>query len=96
MIAAPPVETQEAEAAMGTSTELDVVLLLMVLGLLALLALAGHVARELHPDLPTLPDEDCPPPGLGRLVPVGGQVDEEIRTGVAALEMWLATRRVRP
>ena len=49
-----------------------------------------------QPPRPQLPNDDCPPPGLSRLVPVGSQVDLECRTGLDALEMWLATRRVRP
>ena len=31
--------------------------------------------------------------GLGRLVPVGAQVEEECRRGVAALENWLLSHR---
>ena len=81
---------------LGTTAQIDVVLMLVVLGLAALVALSVHVARELQPVRPSLPDEDCPPPGLGRLVPVGSQVDQECRTGVAALELWLTTRRTRP
>ena len=80
----------------GTTAQVDVVLMLFVLGLAALVALSVHVARVLQPGRPSLPDEDCPPPGLGRLVPVGRQVDQECRNGLAALELWLATRRVRP
>ena len=79
-----------------TTTEIDVVLMLVVLGLAALVALSVQVARSLQPVRPSLPDEDCPPPGLGRLVPVGRQVDQECRTGVAALERWLASSRIRP
>ena len=81
---------------MGTTAQMDVALMLVVLGLAALVALSVHVARSLQPARPALPDEDCPPPGLGRLVPVGRQVDQECRSGLAALELWLATRRVRP
>ncbi len=80
----------------GTTAQMDVALMLIVLGLAALLALSAHVARELQPARPSLPDDDCPPPGLGRLVPVGGQVDQECRSGLVALELWLATRRARP
>jgi hypothetical protein len=75
---------------------MDVAVMLVVLGVAALIALAVHVARMLQPARPTLPDDDCPPPGLGRLVPVGSQVDRECRNGLAALELWLATHRVRP
>ena len=81
---------------MVTTAELDVVLLLVVLGVAALVALAVHVAHLLQPSRPSLPDDDCPPPGLSRLIPVGRQVDQECRSGLDALELWLATRRVRP
>lgn len=79
-----------------TTTEVDVVLMLVVLGLAALVALAAHVGSALQPARPMLPDEDRPPPGLGRLVPVGRQVDQECRRGLTALEMWLRTTRLRP
>lgn len=79
-----------------TTAQVDVVLMLVVFGVAALLALSVHVGRELQPGRPSLPDDDCPPPGLGRLVPVGGQVDQECRKGLAALELWLATHRLRP
>ena len=45
---------------------------------------------------PQLPAEDRPPAGLGRLVPVGAQVDEEARRGFVALENWLLQRRSGP
>ena len=80
----------------ATTTELDVVLMLVVLGLAALVALAVHVERALQPVRPSLHDADRPPAGLGRLVPVGRQVDQECRSGIAQLEMWLITHRVRP
>ncbi|MCW2681972.1 MAG: hypothetical protein JWM62_3373 [Frankiales bacterium] len=80
-----------------TTTEIDVVLMLVVLGLAALVALSFSLARAVQPVRPSLPAEDCPPPGLGRLVPVGRQVDHECRTGLVQLELWLATaRRLRP
>jgi hypothetical protein len=80
-----------------TTTEIDVTLMLLVLGIAALVALAVHVARSVQPVRPSLPEEDCPPPGLGRLVPVGRQVDQECRRGVLALELWLiSSRQVRP
>jgi hypothetical protein len=75
---------------------MDVALLLVVLGVAALVALAVHVSRLLQPARPSLPEEDCPPPGLSRLLPVGRQVDQECRTGLQALELWLAGRQVRP
>ena len=80
----------------ATTTEIDVVLMLVVLGLAALVALAAHVDRLLRPSRPALPAQDCPPPGLGRLVPVGRQVDHECRAGLTALEMWLRAAQVRP
>ncbi len=83
---------------MGTTTlAADVVLLAVAAGLLALVALAAHVSTALRALLvappPELPEDDRPPAGLGRLVPVGHQVDLESRRGVAALEMWLVSRR---
>jgi hypothetical protein len=81
---------------MGTTAEVDAVLMLVVLGITALIALSAHVGRVLQPARRPLPEDDCPPPGLSRLVPVGPQVDQECRAGLAALELWLATRRRRP
>lgn len=81
---------------MVTTAVMDVVLMLIAFGLVALFALAVHLGRQLTPARPALPAEDCPPPGLSRLIPVGRQVDQECRTGLDALELWLATRRVRP
>lgn len=82
----------------GTTAQTDAALLLVVLGLAALVALAAHLGRVLQPtpSRPVLPDEDCPPPGLGRLLPVGQHVDRECRRGVRALDLWLRDRRVRP
>lgn len=80
----------------GTTVQADVAVLLVLLGLAALFSLGVLLARELAPALPRLPDDDCPPPGLSRLVPVGAQVDQECRSGLAALELWLAGRRARP
>jgi hypothetical protein len=80
----------------GTTAQIDVVLMLIALGLMALVSLGVLLHRELQPTRPTLPDDDCPPPGLSRLVPVGRQVDQECRSGLLALELWLASRRVRP
>ena len=79
-----------------TTAQMDVALMLVVFGLAALVALAVHVGRELQPARPSLPDDDCPPPGLSRLIPVGRQVDQECRSGLLALEMWLRTLRLRP
>lgn len=83
----------------GTTAQTDAALLLVVLGLAAVVALAVHLGRALQPSSqrrPALPDEDCPPPGLGRLLPVGQHVDRECRRGLHALDLWLRTRRVRP
>ena len=80
-----------------TTTETDVVLMLVVLGLAAVVALAVQLARAVQPVRPCLPDADRPPAGLSRLVPVGRQIDTECRTGLAQLEMWLVSaRRARP
>lgn len=80
----------------ATTVEVDLVLLLVALGLGALLVLAGLLARELVPSRPSLPQDDCPPPGLTRLVPVGAALEQECRSGLVALELWLAGRRARP
>ncbi len=82
----------------GTTTETDVALLLVLFGLAALVALAVHLGRVLQPASvrPFLPDEDCPPPGLGRLLPVGHHVDREYRRGLHALDLWLRAGRVGP
>jgi hypothetical protein len=48
---------------------------------------------ELRRSRPVLPLADRPPAGLGRLIPVGGQVEEEGRRGVIALETWLLSHR---
>jgi hypothetical protein len=42
---------------------------------------------------PHLPVEDLPPAGLGRLVPVGAQIEDESRRGMTAIEQWLLSRR---
>lgn len=84
----------------GTSVTADVVLSVTILvaafvvGVLMIAlqrVLAARMAR------PHLPAADRPPAGLGRLVPVGAQVEEECRRGVAAIEHWLlSTRRTGP
>lgn len=83
---------------MVTTAQVDVVLLLVLLGLAALAVLGLHLGRTLAPrsGRPCLPAQDCPPPGLGRLLPVGRQVDVECRRGFEALERWMRTERVRP
>lgn len=78
----------------------DVALLAVVVGLAALALLLVHLTRQavraLTPVRPALPDEDRAPAGLGRLVPVGSQVEREYRRGVVALELWLVAGRRRP
>lgn len=75
----------------------DVTVLAVVVGLLALMALAGHLGAQVRVLLdrhrPELPLADRPPAGLSRLVPVGAQVAQESHRGVVALELWLAARR---
>lgn len=83
---------------MGTTTvTADVLLMVLAVGLLGLAVLAAHVSTSVQALLvvprPPLPAADRPPAGLGRLVPVGRQVDAESRRGVAALEVWLVSRR---
>lgn len=83
----------------GTSLTDDVALLAVVVGLAALAFLLVHVTREtvrtLTPARPALPEEDRAPAGLGRLVPVGSQIEQECRRGVVALELWLVASRRR-
>jgi hypothetical protein len=80
-----------------TSVAADVLLLVVVVGLLAMFSLAMHVGTQatelLSRHRPELPADDRPPAGLGRLVPVGPQVEQETRRGLLALELWLAARR---
>ena len=77
----------------GTSVHRDALLLAVVVLLAIGLAGATAAVRALLPVRPQLPQDDRPPAGLGRLVPVGSQVDAECRRGVLALEAWLASRR---
>ena len=81
---------------MTPTSQADLVLLLLLLGLAALAALSAYVGSSLKPIRPSLPAEDCPPPGLSRLLPVGRQVDSECRRGFEALERWLRAHPVRP
>ncbi|HVM26891.1 MAG TPA: hypothetical protein VM433_04370 [Mycobacteriales bacterium] len=79
----------------------DVAVLAVVLGLAALAYLVAHLTgqavRALQPVRPLLPEDDCAPAGLGRLVPVGPQVEQECRRGLVTLELWLvAVTRRRP
>ncbi len=67
-------------------------LAVLVVGVLLAVALAVVVERW-RPAPPRLPEPDRPPSGLGRLVPVGAQVDQEVRRGLTALESWLAAQR---
>jgi hypothetical protein len=71
----------------------DVLLMVMIViaaVALATLLLAVRRSQELRQSRPHLPEEDRPPAGLGRLVPIGAQVDDEYRRGVAALERWMS------
>ena len=77
---------------MGTSTALDVLLLVPVLAVALTGSLAVWLARELAPARPRLPAADRPPASASRLVPVGRLVEQEARRGVQALEVWLALR----
>ncbi len=72
-----------------------VVLVLVVVSVVVVTALLVALRRLLEARwaLPTLPEEDRPPAGLGRLVPVGAQVEDEYRRGVVALENWLLSVR---
>ena len=78
----------------------DLALLAVVLGAAAVGWLVVHLVRAVWrlraPARPALPDDDCAPDGLGRLVPEGVQVVQEARRGAVALELWLvATYRRR-
>jgi hypothetical protein len=77
----------------GSSVQSDVLLMVMIViaaVALATLLLAVRRSQELRQSRPHLPEEDRPPAGLGRLVPIGAQVDDEYRRGVAALERWMS------
>lgn len=80
-----------ATSVTGDVLVLVAVLLTVAAGVLLLVGLRRVV--ETRWPLPALPDEDRPPPGLGRLVPVGAQVDDECRRGLLALESWLLSHR---
>ena len=81
---------------MTPTSQADLALLLLLMGLAALVSLSAYVGSALRPVRPSLPDEDCPPPGLSRLLPVGRAVDSECRHGFEALERWLRAHPVRP
>ena len=72
-----------------------VLLVVIVLGAVALGLLSGAARRAqlTRQSRPLLPAEDRPPAGLGRLVPVGVQVEDECRRGLVALERWLLAHR---
>lgn len=77
----------------------DLAVLAAVLGAAAVVLLAVHLVRAaLHlarPPRPSLPDDDAPPAGLGRLVPEGAAVLHEARRGAVALELWLTASHRR-
>jgi hypothetical protein len=82
----------------STGVTADVlVLVAVVVAVLALTTLLMALRRLLESRwaLPSLPADDQPPAGLGRLVPVGVQVDDDYRRGVVALENWLLQHRWR-
>jgi hypothetical protein len=87
---------QRARRDVTATSQADLALLLLLLSLAVLVGASAYVGATLRPALPTLPDEDCPPPGLSRLLPVGRQVDFECRRGLDALERWMRTHPVRP
>ena len=71
--------------------------LLGVLTLLAEAAVVGLLVRRVAVSAarPWLPEADRPPAGLGRLVPVGRQLEQECAAGLLALERWLSAQRRR-
>lgn len=77
---------------MSTTQSDSLLLAVLVAGVLLALGVAWLVER-LRPAAPVLPEPDLAPAGLGRLVPVGAQVDTEVRHGLVALETWLAAQR---
>lgn len=81
---------------MATSTGVDARLLLVAMSLLAVVLLGVALERALQPVRPPLPAADLPPAGLGRLVPVGPQIDAEAWRGLGALDLWLRSARSRP
>lgn len=67
-------------------------ILVAAIGLTVVLMVVQRLV-QLRQSRPLMPAEDCAPAGLGRLVPVGGQIEEEYRRGVVALEHWLLSHR---
>lgn len=80
---------------MGSTTALDALLLVVVLSVGITGYLATWLARELAPVRPPLPADDCPPATASRLVPVGAQLEREVRRGLRALELELLHVRRR-
>ena len=80
---------------MGTSTALDALLLVVLIAVVLTGCLASWLARELAPVRPRLPAADCPPASASRLVPVGPQLERDVRRGLHALELWLLDHRRR-
>jgi membrane protein implicated in regulation of membrane protease activity len=72
------------------TTMLAIVVAALVVATLLIALRRWLDARQARPHLPV---DDRPPAGLGRLVPVGAQVEDESRRGMAALENWLLSRR---
>jgi hypothetical protein len=89
--------TEEGERVLiGPGVQADVVrmVLILVAGfVLGAVLIALQRALTARQARPWLPDDDRPPAGLGRLIPVGTQIEEECRRGVAALEHWLLSHR---
>jgi hypothetical protein len=74
----------------------DVVTIAAILAaavVVAMLLIALRRVLDTRQSRPHLPADDRPPAGLGRLVPVGAQVEDECRRGTAALEHWLLSHR---
>jgi hypothetical protein len=80
----------------GTSVQANVAAMVGIIVaavVIATLLLALRRLLDERQARPWLPVEDRPPAGLGRLIPVGAQVEDECRRGLAALESWLLSRR---
>ena len=80
----------------GTSVQANVTAMLAIIAVAVVIATLLIALRRLLDERaarPLLPVEDRPPAGLGRLIPVGAQVEDECRRGLAALETWLLSRR---
>ena len=80
----------------GSSVQTNVVTMLAIIAfaiVAATVLIALRRVVETRQSRPWLPVEDRPPAGLGRLVPVGTQVEDECRRGMTALEHWLLSHR---